>query len=233
GAVFGSLGDLSGLQMMYDGELNHFVFNNTTAATYFRVVIDKTSFSAGYALFRMFPLTSSSIVTMNENDTNVAISGVSVGPLAEDASLVARRLGSFARGLYASPDYLARRGTPQAPEQLAGHDALLLAPQAGRPLPMSLQNGLQEWHGPWASRFGANSVELLVRMALAGAGLVAIDERFVRPHLAAGTLLPVLPAWTLPPVTAWAVMPGRRLMPAKTRAFVEALIRTLADDKGD
>lgn len=158
---------------------------------------------------------------------------VRMGPLAEDASLVARRLGSFAPGLYASPDYLARRGTPQTPEQLAGHDALLLAPQAGRPLPMGLQNGLQQWQGLWASRFGANSVELLVRMALAGAGLVAVDERFVRPHLAAGTLLPVLPAWTLPPVTAWAVLPGRRLMPAKTRAFVEALIRTLADDSGD
>ena len=75
----------------------------------------------------------------------------------------------------------------------AGPHALLLAPQAGRPLPMGLQNGLQQWQGLWASHFGANSVELLVRMALAGAGLVAVDERFVRPHLAAGTLLPVLP----------------------------------------
>lgn len=153
---------------------------------------------------------------------------VRMGPLDADSTLVAQRLGTFSPGLFASPDYLARRGHPDAPELLAGHDVLLLAPQAGRPLPMPLANGSRRWDGPWASRFGANSVELLVRMAVAGAGLIAIDERFVVEALAQKRLLPVLPDWTLPPVTAWAVMPGRRLLPARTRAFVEALKQALA-----
>lgn len=157
---------------------------------------------------------------------------VRMGPLADDATLVARRLCTFSRGLYASPAYLTRRGTPTEPDELAGHDALLLAPSPGRPLPMPLLSGSRTWLGTPASRFGANSVELLIRLALAGGGLVAIDERFVRSHLAAGTLVPVLPDWTLPPVTAWAVLPGRRLVPAKTRAFVEALERALGNHAG-
>ena len=38
-----------------------------------------------------------------------------------------------------------------------------------------------------------------------------------------GELVPVLPDWSLPPVAAWAVFPGRRLMPARTRVFLDAL----------
>src|SRR5262249_1194674 len=72
GAVFGSLGDLTGDNQMYNGELNAFNFNNSIAGTYFQVVIDKTSLSWGYALFRMFPegtVATSVATTITDNDT--------------------------------------------------------------------------------------------------------------------------------------------------------------------
>ena len=48
-------------------------------------------------------------------------------------------------------------------------------------------------------------------------------DHFAEPHVAAGELVPVLPDWDLPSAPAWAVFPGRRLMPARTRVFLDAL----------
>jgi DNA-binding transcriptional LysR family regulator len=46
---------------------------------------------------------------------------------------------------------------------------------------------------------------------------------FATPFLDKGELVRVLPEWDLPTVTGWAVFPGRRLMPAKTRAFLDMM----------
>jgi DNA-binding transcriptional LysR family regulator len=62
-----------------------------------------------------------------------------------------------------------------------------------------------------------------MQMALAGAGIAVVNDHFALPHLQRGELAQVLPDWRLPPVSAWAVFPGRRLMPARTRVFVDAL----------
>ena len=48
-------------------------------------------------------------------------------------------------------------------------------------------------------------------------------DHFAEPHVLAGELVPVLPEWDLPGAPAWAVFPGRRLMPARTRVFLDAL----------
>eukprot|EP01036_Dinobryon_divergens_P057294 gene57294-76495_t len=48
------------------------------------------------------------------------------------------------------------------------------------------------------------------------------------PALRRGELVRLLPEWELPPVPAWAVFPERRLMPAKTRVFLDALAEALA-----
>jgi DNA-binding transcriptional LysR family regulator len=46
---------------------------------------------------------------------------------------------------------------------------------------------------------------------------------FAEAHVESGELVRVLPEWELPMVTGWAVFPGRRLMPAKTRAFLDMM----------
>ncbi|OIQ78477.1 LysR substrate binding domain protein [mine drainage metagenome] len=69
---------------------------------------------------------------------------------------------------------------------------------------------------------------MLQALARAGAGVAALPDVFARDALRAGELLRVLPDWCLPAAPAWAVFPGRRLMPAKTRAFVDMLDAALS-----
>lgn len=146
-----------------------------------------------------------------------------MGALADDASLAARRLATFAGGLYASPAYLERRGAPQEPEALMEHDALRLLARSGEPMRWVLTRGEARWEGIPPARATANSPELLTRMARDGAGITAIEHHFVEPYVRSGELEPVLEDWALPPIVAWAVFPGRRLMPARTRVFLDTL----------
>jgi DNA-binding transcriptional LysR family regulator len=146
-----------------------------------------------------------------------------MGELADDASLAARRLAVFSHTLFASPAYLKRRGAPPEPEALMEHDALHLLAREGTPIPWKLSRGEQRWEGIPQARATANSPELLQRLARAGAGIAVLSDHFVEPYVRAKELTPVLADWTLPTVTAWAVFPGRRLMPARTRVFLDAL----------
>jgi len=146
-----------------------------------------------------------------------------MGSLPDDASLAARQIASFSIGLYAAPAYLQRRGMPSEPEALMEHDALRLLLRNGEPSSWTLRRGEALWEGIPPGRATANSPELLIRLARSGAGIAAVADHFAAPYVASGELGPVLVDWTLPPAAAWAVFPGRRLMPARTRAFLDAL----------
>jgi DNA-binding transcriptional LysR family regulator len=148
---------------------------------------------------------------------------IRMGDLPDDASLAARRLAVFASGLYASPAYLERRGAPQEPEALMEHDALRLLTRSGEPMRWLLTRGEASWEGTPPGRATANSPDLLIRMARDGAGITAVSHHFAEPYLRSGELEPVLEDWSLPPGVAWAVFPGRRLMPARTRVLLDAL----------
>ncbi len=147
---------------------------------------------------------------------------IRMGELRDDASLSARRLAVLTGSLYAAPRYLAARGTPDAPEALMKHDALRVLARGGEPTAWTLSRGKERWEGVPPGRVTANSPGLLMRMAVAGAGITVANDHFALPYLQRGELVQVLPDWELPPVPAWAVFPGRRLMPARTRAFIDA-----------
>jgi DNA-binding transcriptional LysR family regulator len=149
---------------------------------------------------------------------------IRMGDLPDDASLAARRLAVFQVGLYASPAYLARRGEPSEPEALMEHDALHLLTRTGEPALWTLQRGAAQWQGAPPARATANSPEMLIRMARAGSGITVVSSHFAVPYVRNGELVPVLPDWSLPDVTAWAVFPGRRLMPARTRVLLETMV---------
>lgn len=148
---------------------------------------------------------------------------IRIGDLPDDASLAARRLAVFSVGLYASPGYLARRGVPPEPEALMEHDVLRLLGRNGEPAPWRLSRGQALWEGTPPGRATANSPELLVRLARSGAGITMLSDHFGAGYVESGELVQVLADWSLPPITAWAVFPGRRLMPARTRVFLDAL----------
>lgn len=149
---------------------------------------------------------------------------IRMGELADDATLAARHLADLSQGLYASPAYLARRGTPPEPEALMEHDTLQLLPRVGEPKPWVLVRGEQRWEGvPTAARARANSPELLIRLAREGAGVAVVADHFAEAYVRSGELVPLLVDWYPPHAPAWAVFPGRRLMPARTRVFLDAL----------
>ncbi len=152
---------------------------------------------------------------------------VRMGPLPDDALLAARRVAVIPGSLYAAPSYLAERGDPESPDDLAEHDALRLLQASGEPAGWTLVRGERSWEGVSPGRAAANSPELLMRLACAGAGIAALPDTFAAPAVRRGELRRVLPDWCLPASAAYAVFPGRRLMPAKTRAFIDMLSAAL------
>jgi DNA-binding transcriptional LysR family regulator len=164
-------------------------------------------------------LTSRFVDLIGEN-YDVAIR---MGVLRDDASLAARRIVSLTSSLYASPGYVARRGAPSEPEALMEHDTVAVLGRTGEPMPWMLVRGSGRWEGRPPARAIANSPELLMRIAAAGAGIASAHDRFAAPWVARGELVAVLPEWRPPPIDAWAVFPGRRLMPSRTRAFLDSL----------
>lgn len=152
---------------------------------------------------------------------------IRIGDLPDDATLVARRLCELTGGLYASPGYLDARGRPERPEQLTEHRCLRLLARSGDAAPWAIERNGARWTGDIPCSFKANSPGLLMQLALADAGIGMLVDRFALPLVEAGRLEPVLPRWRADAATAWVVLPGRRLLPAKTRAFVEALVAAL------
>jgi DNA-binding transcriptional LysR family regulator len=156
---------------------------------------------------------------------------IRMGKLADDASLAARQLAEFSTGLYASPAYLEHHGTPAHPDDLASHHTLRLLPRAGEPAPWVLTKDGERWEGAPPGRVLANSPDMLIRLASDGVGITSVGDMFAEPYVLSGQLVPVLPEWDLPPHSAWAVFPGRRLMPARTRVFLDALAAHFSPEK--
>lgn len=148
---------------------------------------------------------------------------VRMGDLTDDATLAARQIAVFARAPYASPEYLKRRGRPEEPEALMEHDVLHLLTRTGEQEPWEFTRGEQHWVGIPPGRATANSPELLIGLARAGAGIAIVGDHFAEADVRHGTLVPLLPDWSMRGTPAWAVFPGRRLMPARTRVFLDAL----------
>jgi len=92
----------------------------------------------------------------------------------------------------------------------------------------SLSRGEQHWQGVAPGRASANSPELLMRLAVAGIGIAAVPEYFAAANVRNGLLRRILPDWSMPSHTAWAVFHDRKLMPAKTRVFIDMLEIALA-----
>lgn len=161
-----------------------------------------------------------------------------MGDLPPESQLGARRLAWFSGGLFASPAWAAEHGLPTEPEELMAPArpwrALLIAGQGGEPIAWRLERQVegasepQRWQGLPPHRMLANSPAVLLQMARAGLGVALAGDFFAAPYVHAGELVRVLPEWRSTPAPAWAVFPERRLMPAKTRAFIDALAEALS-----
>jgi DNA-binding transcriptional LysR family regulator len=147
---------------------------------------------------------------------------IRIGTL-DDSSLVARQLATNRRVLCASPEYLRRYGTPVTPADLAAHECLLLVGSQGRQDTWRLREGDTEVSVRVSGRIESNQGELLRDAAVAGLGIALHSSWHVHEDLRAGRLQVVLADHPLPETGIHAVMPQRRLVPPRVRAFVEFL----------
>ncbi|MEH8015774.1 LysR family transcriptional regulator [Rheinheimera muenzenbergensis] len=143
-----------------------------------------------------------------------------------DPMLIARRLGSCASVLVASPAYLAQFGQPLSPEALVKHQCLSHS-IAGRQLWQFQRDG-ETIKVEIDACFTANDATVLLCAALAGGGMTLQPSYLVQDYLAAGQLVALLPEWSLPELEINALYSSRRHMPVALRAFLDFLVERFA-----
>ena len=175
------------------------------------------AFQRAYPAITVDLALSDAVVDLVEERADVAIR---IGPL-RDSRLRARKLGRSTMVLVASPDYLARHGTPATPADLAAHACLRF----------SFRRSIDTWpfrvdgavtqlaiDGP----FLGNSGEVVRLMAVAGGGIARFARFHVAEDLAAGRLVEVLAPFNPGDgEDIHALHPGHERMAARVRAFID------------
>ena len=172
-------------------------------------------------------------VELSLNDRNVDLIeegldlAVRIGALA-DSSLVARQVGSVRRVVVASPAYLARRGVPRTPSDLASHDTIF---GMARSLAREWRFGPSP-RGPQVRllpRLLVDDVETQLQAAQAGRGIARVLSYQVAEELAAGSLVRLLQDFEPEPLPVQLVTLSRNYLTPKVRAFLDTAVRIFRD----
>lgn len=145
-----------------------------------------------------------------------------------NADIVARVLGRSERLLCAAPSYLSLGGTPKHPRELRNHVDLRFSWH----LAPGHTNGHSICFNPKSENTDPVVVEMngvlhsvcmdvLLKATISGAGLSLLPEYLVRPYLREGSLVHVLPQWTVDGLTVYAALPTRKFVPARVTAMFE------------
>jgi DNA-binding transcriptional LysR family regulator len=152
---------------------------------------------------------------------------IRIGALS-DSRLIARRLCSNQRVLVAAPSYVARRGVPRHPDELAEHDCIIYTGFARA----------REWKligpdGPTTvavtGRLATNNFEVLGDAVRKGAGITVGPTMSVHESLHSGELVRVLDQYQFEPSAIFAVYPSARQLSSKVRAMVDFLVERFGD----
>jgi DNA-binding transcriptional LysR family regulator len=137
------------------------------------------------------------------------------------STVVAKRVYSLERGLFAAPALMQQHPGFAGPEDL--HALPLLAggedtgwaftAADGSPFEVEVRN----------PRLRSGNAEVRMKAAIAGLGVARITATFCAAAVARGELVRLLPGWQSAPLKIYALLPGRRLMPAKVRVFLDGL----------
>ena len=146
---------------------------------------------------------------------------IRIGQL-KDSSLVARRIASVRVAVVGSPDYLARRGRPQKPQDLAGHDGLIYT--GSNQQEWRFGSGRSEVNVRPSGRLRSDSGDTLLRWALAGLGLAALPTFLISDEIRSGRLEHVLTEFPSPEAGLYVVRPPGAYVPGKVRLLIETLV---------
>lgn len=140
-----------------------------------------------------------------------------------DPNLVARRIAPCHSVVCAAPAYLARRGVPVLPGDLAGHNCLTYA-NFGKGEWRFRRDG-EEVGVPVSGNLSANEATVLTQATLAGAGIALQPTYLAGPLIREGRLVALLPGWSPPELSIWGVYLSRRHVPAALRTLLDFLVR--------
>lgn len=176
------------------------------------------SFAAAHEAVSIELTLTDRFVSLVEEGFDLAIR---IGAL-EDSALIARRLAPVRAILCAAPDYLARRGRPERPDDLKAHDCVIdLNFRSGRAWPFLVDGARLAVRPP--SRLAVNSAAAARRLALAGAGVALIPDYVIARDLAESRLTPLLTEFEALALAVFAVYPESRHLAPKVRGFVDHL----------
>jgi len=153
---------------------------------------------------------------------------VRVGDLP-DSSLVSVRLADNRRLCVATPQYLARAGTPQHPNDLAQHDCLTLSTDASQTRGWAFTIDGALTHLRLNGRLDCSDGQVLHDWCLAGLGIAWRSTWEVESQVAAGTLVTVLDDFAAPPNGIYAVFAQRKHLPLRVRLWVDYLKQRYGD----
>ena len=162
-------------------------------------------------------------VDVSEEPYDVAIH---VGRIFNE-QLPARRLATLSRGLFASPAYCARKGVPQAAEDLLKHDCIAMESQ--------LSDRLWTFDTPDATlsvtpRMRVTDIVIAREMAVSGVGLAMLTDAVCIAQVRAGQLIKVLPQWRLSPVAVSATFLERRHLPRRIRVLLDLIAQAMPSE---
>jgi DNA-binding transcriptional LysR family regulator len=143
-----------------------------------------------------------------------------------DSSLRATRLGSFRQLVMAAPAYLAERGMPKRPEDLASHAWIAMSALA-TPLRWTFTRGSHRRVVRMRQVMQANNAAAIRALVLAGAGISVLPDHLVQEDIQAGRLQVLFAQYTLQEGGIHAVYPDPQ-PPAKVRAFIDFMRDRLA-----
>ncbi|RJE84580.1 LysR family transcriptional regulator [Paracoccus onubensis] len=143
---------------------------------------------------------------------------IRVGYLA-DSSLIAKRIGPIAGKLVASPDYIRTHGSPETPEELVTHQALMQGTESWQLLDGNKIITVQP-----QGRFKADNGTALTAAAAAGLGIGYLPDCLTHELVSTGVLVPVMTRFPPPPAGAYVIRPPGQHPARKVRILTEMLI---------
>ncbi|MEQ1881992.1 MAG: LysR substrate-binding domain-containing protein [Burkholderiales bacterium] len=183
-------------------------------------------------------LTVSGPVDTIDEDFDVCI--LSIGQQGMQGDFIARRLACSKFIACATPEYLARRGSPRKPSDLIQHDGIWPNVRFVRQdLTLYRDGASDKSEGGTVSiptpksALSTNHIATIYAAALAGLGIAGLPSFVVDDALRSGALQRVLPQWHGITLILYAAMPSRKHVPARTRAFVDYLLQTFGGGEID
>jgi DNA-binding transcriptional LysR family regulator len=159
------------------------------------------------------------VVDMLEEGIDV---GVRIGQL-EDSSLIARPVSTMRRLIVAAPSYLERRGSPQHPKDLRAHNCILLHGRSA--IPWTFSHNGKVLTVPVQGSLDVNQVAVAAEACVAGLGVGTFFAYQVAREIASGALAVLLADFETAPRPVHVVYPDARLLPARTRVFIDFIMR--------